>query len=73
MTRPAPRILYHIPPVGRKSKGGIILELKIKFPSGGYVKFSLEPMERARFEYICWLAGIFIFGSGFIKFFELII
>lgn len=48
------------------------MEFKIKLP-GGYVKLKLEPMERERFMVVCALIGIFIFGSGFIKFFALFI
>lgn len=47
------------------------MELKIKFPGGGHVEFKCEPMGLERFEYICWLVGIFLVGSGILKFFSL--
>lgn len=56
-----------------KSKGGNILEIKIKLPGGGYVEFKREPMDRERFMTICILIGIFIFGSGVLKFFALMV
>lgn len=49
------------------------MEVKIKLPSGGYAEFKREPMERERFMAICILIGIFIVGSGTIKFFELFV
>lgn len=55
----------------RKSKGGIFLEFKIKFPGGGYMEFKREPMDWDRFFAICVLIGIYIVGSGIIKFFAL--
>lgn len=49
------------------------MEIKIKLPGGGCVEFKREPMERERFIAICVLIGIFIVGSGTIKFFELFV
>lgn len=47
------------------------MEIKIKLPGGGYVEFKREPMSREQFEMICWLIGIYIVGSGIIKFFSI--
>lgn len=49
------------------------MEVKIKLPGGGYIRLKQEPMERERFNVICVLVGIFIVGSGFIKFFALLV
>lgn len=47
------------------------MEIKIKFPDGACVEIKREPMSWERFQVICWLIGIFIVGSGLIKFFVL--
>lgn len=49
------------------------MEIKIRLPSGGYVEFKREPMDRERFMTICILIGIFISGFGVLKFFALMV
>lgn len=49
------------------------MEFKVKLPGGGYMEFKRTPMPRERFAAICALIGVFIVGSGLIKFFELMI
>lgn len=49
------------------------MEVKIKLPGGGSVEFKREPMAEGRFNAICVLIGIFIIGSGILKFFGLMV
>lgn len=46
------------------------MKIFLKFP-GGELHLEREPMPKERFESICWLIGIFIIGSGVLKFFSL--
>lgn len=50
-----------------------MLEMKIKLPGGGSVEFKREPMAKERFNAVCLLIGIFIVGSGLLKFFGLMV
>ena len=47
------------------------MELKIKLPGGGMFEYKKEPMDWDRFLAICILIGIYMVGSGIIKFFSI--
>lgn len=49
------------------------MKLHIDLPWGGRLVIEREPMGKDRFEAICILAEIFIVGSGFIKFFGMLV
>lgn len=49
------------------------MEIKIKLPGGGCVELKLNSMERERFNAVCILIGVFIVGSGVLKFFALMV
>lgn len=57
----------------RKAKEEFLLEMKIKLPGGGTLEFKREPMGQGRFNTMCLLIGIFIVGSGLLKFFGLMV
>ena len=56
-----------------KSKGGIFLKLHFDLPWGGQMTIEREPMKQDRFFAVCVLIGIYIVGSGFLKFFALMV
>lgn len=46
------------------------MEIKIRLPRFSF-ELRREPVSQDRFEAICWLIGIFLVGSGVLKFFAL--
>lgn len=34
------------------------MKIYIKLPGGGEIRIEREPMEKERFEMLCWLAGV---------------
>lgn len=48
------------------------MEFKLTLPGGLTVEYKKQPMSQARFESICWLIGIFLIGSGLLKFFAML-
>lgn len=49
------------------------MEIKIKLPGGGVLKYKKEPMEQDRFEAVCWLAGFLAAGFWMLKIFSMMI
>lgn len=47
------------------------MKFYLKLPGEIELHFEKQPMSLERFEMICWLIGIFIVGSGLLKFVEL--